>query len=288
MSRDRAAHVAEIQVSRTLSVALSSMTSSIEARVRLNNGVEMPWLGIGTWQMAPGHTTERAVRTALDIGYRLIDTARLYRNEASVGRAVRESGIPRDEIFVTTKLWNSDHGRDQALRAFEGSLHELGLDYVDLYLIHWPGSGQRAETWKALEAILRDGRARAIGVSNYSSRHLEEMDHYAAVVPAVNQIEFSPFVFEPTELEAARRRGIRVEAYTPLARGRRLDDPRLRAIAAKYGKTPAQTLLRWCLEHEVVTIPKSDNPAHIRENANVFDFRLAPEDVRALDGLSTG
>ena len=264
------------------------MTSSIEARVRLNNGIEMPWLGIGTWKMAPGRVTERAVRTALDLGYRLIDTARLYRNEADVGRAVRESGIPRDEIFVTTKLWNSDHGYDQALRGFDGSLRELGLDYVDLYLIHWPGNGRREETWRAFEAILRGGRARAIGVSNYAPRHLEEMDRYASVMPAVNQIEFSPFVFEPTDLEAAGRRGIRVEAYTPLTRGRRLDDPRLRAIAAKYGKSPAQVLLRWCLDHEVVTIPKSENPAHIRENANVFDFRLAPEDLHALDGLSKG
>lgn len=261
------------------------MVTVRDAKTRLKSGLEIPWLGIGTWQMPPGKKTERAVRSALDIGYRLIDTAKLYRNEADVGRAVRGSGIPRDEIFVTTKLWNADHGYETALRAFAKSLSELDLGYVDLYLIHWPEQGLRAETWKALENILKDGRARAIGVSNYTIRHLEEMAGYATIPPAVNQVEFNPFLHQKELLDYCKRAGIQLEAYSPLSKGRRLEDPRLLAIAKKYGKTPAQVVLRWCIEHEVVAIPKSEDPTRQRENADIFGYNLEPNDVAALDRL---
>ncbi len=256
-----------------------------DAKTRLKSGIEIPWLGLGTWQMPPGKKTERAVRSALDIGYRLIDTAKLYRNEADVGRAVRGSGIPRDEIFVTTKLWNTDHGYETALRAFAKSLSELDLGYVDLYLIHWPEQGLRAETWKAFERILKDGHARAVGVSNYTIRHLEEMSGYTTIPPAVNQVEFNPFLYQKDLLDYCKGAGIQLEAYSPLSKGRRLEDPRLLAIAKKYGKTPAQIALRWCTEHAVVAIPKSEDPDRQRENVDIFEFHLAPNDVAALDRL---
>jgi diketogulonate reductase-like aldo/keto reductase len=261
------------------------MPSVRDSRTRLKNGSEIPWLGLGTWQMPPGKKTERAVRSALDVGYRLIDTAKLYRNEADVGRAVRDSGIPRDEIFVTTKLWNSDHGYEPALRAFAKSLAELGLSYVDLYLIHWPEEGRRAETWRALERILKDGKARAIGVSNYTIRHLEEMSQYATIPPAVNQVEFNPFLYQAELMDYCKKAGILLEAYSPLVKGRRLDDPRIVAMAKKYGRTPAQIVLRWALEHEVVAIPKSENPERQRENADIFGFRFTPTDLDTLDRL---
>jgi diketogulonate reductase-like aldo/keto reductase len=261
------------------------MVTVRDGRTRLTNGIEMPQLGLGTWQMPPGKRTERAVRSALDIGYRLIDTAKLYGNEADVGRAVRGSGIPRDEIFVTTKLWNSDHGYDTALRAFAKSLRELDLGYVDLYLVHWPETGLRAETWKAFERILKEGTARAIGVSNYTIRHLDEMSGYATIPPAVNQVEFNPFLYQRELLDRCRKAGIQLEAYSPLTKGRRLDDPRLVAVAEKYGKTPAQIILRWCIDHEVVAVPKSEDSTRQRENADIFGFHLAPNDIAVLDRL---
>ena len=245
----------------------------------------MPWLGLGTWQLRSGRIAERAVRSALDIGYRLIDTAKLYGNEADVGRAIRGSGIPRDEIFVTTKLWNSDHGYDRAMKAFHRSLDSLGLGYVDLYLIHWPESGARAETWRALERICKEGTAKAIGVSNYTVRHLAEMDTYASIPPAVNQVEFSPFLFQRDLLEDCRKRGIQLEAYSPLTKGHRLSDPRLLELASKYRKTPAQILLRWCLEHQVVAIPKSEDRARQTEDADIFGFELNAEDMARLDRI---
>ncbi len=261
------------------------MALTLGSRVRLNNGVEMPWLGLGVYQAPPGRATQAAVAEALRVGYRLIDTAKLYRNEADVGRAVRESGLPREDVFVTTKLWNSDHGYDAAMRAFDRSLAELGLDYVDLYLVHWPVQGARRETWRALEEIYAGGKARSIGVSNYMPHHLDELLVDADVVPAVDQVEMNPFLAQK-ELQAyGREHGIRLEAYSPLAKGDRLGDRRLASIAAKHGKTPAQVLLRWCLQAEAVAIPKSVRPERIRENANVFDFSLDADDLRLLDRL---
>ena len=261
------------------------MTLTIESTTTLNNGVEMPMLGLGTWQIRDGQPVRRAIEWALEAGYRHIDTAAMYGNERGVGQAVRESGIPREEIFVTTKLWNDDHGYDQALRAFDESLRNLDLDYVDLYLIHWPVPGTRKETWRALEKIHKEGRAKAIGVSNYTIRHIEDLLGSAEVAPTVNQVEFHPWLYQQDLLEYCREHEIQLEAYSPLTKGNRLDNPRVGEIAEKYGKSPAQILIRWALEHDVVVIPKSSDKQHIQDNADVFDFEISEEDMCRLDDL---
>ena len=264
------------------------MGLTIQSKVKLNNGVEMPQFGLGVWQIPAGAPTRRAVKAALEAGYRLIDTAKFYGNEADVGAAVRESGIPKDEVFITTKLWNTDHGYEAALEAYEASRKRLGFPTVDLYLIHWPVPGLRRETWRALERILREGKARAIGVSNYMVPHLEELLASAEVVPAVNQIELSPFLYPRDVVEFCERHKVAVEAYSPLTKGHRLPDPRLVGIAQKYRKSVPQVLIRWGLQHGFVEIPKSAKPEHIRENADVFDFEIRAEDMRVLDSLAEG
>jgi diketogulonate reductase-like aldo/keto reductase len=261
---------------------------TLRSTVKLRGGVEMPVLGLGVWQSAPGEETRRAVAEALAAGYRHVDTARAYRNEADVGAAVRESGVPRREVFVTTKLWNADHGYEKALRAIDTSLESLGMEQVDLYLVHWPVEGLRHDTWRAMERILADGKARAIGVSNYTARHLDELLSRSNEPPAVNQVEFSPFLHQRELLEHCRRNGIQLEAYGPLVRGHKLDHPVLERIARKHGRTPAQVLLRWGIQHELVVIPKSVRPERIRENADLFGFALDREDLAALDGLDEG
>ena len=264
------------------------MGLTIQSKVKLNNGVEMPQFGLGVWQIPAGAPTRRAVKAALEAGYRLIDTAKFYGNEADVGAAVRESGVPKDEVFITTKLWNTDHGYEAALEAYEASRKRLGFPTVDLYLIHWPVPGLRRETWRALERILREGKARAIGVSNYMVPHLEELLASAEVVPAVNQIELSPFLYPRDVVEFCERHKVAVEAYSPLTKGHRLRDPRLVGIAQKYRKSVPQVLIRWGLQHGFVEIPKSAKPEHIRENADVFDFEIRAEDMRVLDSLAEG
>lgn len=259
--------------------------TSLGDRVTLNNGVAMPCFGLGVYNLGTGRAAESAMGYALQAGYRLIDTAKLYRNEAEVGRAVRNSGLPREEVFVTTKLWNSDHGHDPALRAFDRSLKELGLEYVDLYLIHWPVSGARRETWKALEEIQASGRARAIGVSNYMVRHLEELLGHAEIVPAVDQVEMNPFLAQAELRAYCREQGIQLEAYSPLTKGHRLNDPGIATMARRHGRTPAQIMLRWCLQVGAIPIPKSSRPERILENGRVFDFTLGPEDMEALGKL---
>lgn len=254
----------------------------------LNDGHKIPLLGFGVYQSPPGRTTYESVSLALKTGYRHIDTASFYRNEADVGRAVRDCGLPRDEIFVTTKLWNSDQGYDRALKAFEHSLAELGLDYIDLYLLHWPVERRRLDSWKALAEIQRDGRCRSIGVSNYTIRHLEELISASDVIPAVNQVEFSPFLYQQELLTFCREASIVLEAYAPLTKGVRLSDPVLSRIAARHKRTPAQILIRWCIEHDVVTLPKSNTPSRIEENARVFDFELGADDLMELDSLDEG
>ena len=255
--------------------------------VCLNNGVSIPLLGLGTLH---GHGKElaQAMAVALELGYRHFDTAKAYGNELEVGMAIRESGLPREEVFVTTKLWNTDHGYDAALTAIDGSLRRLGLSYVDLYLVHWPVSGQRPETWRAMEDIYRAGKARAIGVSNYTERHLTELLATADVMPTVNQIEFTPYLYQRGLQRFCESRRIRIEAWSPLTRGEKLDDPRLGTIAARYGKTPAQLLLRWGVQHNVIEIPKSLTPAHLAENAALFDFSISVADMEALDALDEG
>ena len=256
--------------------------------IPLNNGVEIPRLGLGVYQAARGEETRRAVREALAMGYRHVDTARAYGNERDVGAAIRESGLPREEIFVTSKLWNDEQGYDEALAAFDASLRRLGLEHLDLYLLHWPVPGRRLDSWRALERIAREGRARAIGVSNFMPRHVDELLARAEIVPAVNQVEVSPFLQQRDVREACARRGIVVEAYSPLTKGQRLSHPAVAEVARRLGRTPAQVLLRWGVQHGMVVLAKSVHPPRIAENAAIFDFELSAAAMAELDALEEG
>ncbi len=260
------------------------MNFDIGSTVRLNNGLSMPLFGFGTYR-ATGKEATRACLTALEMGYRLIDTASMYGNEEEVGEAVRTSGIPREDIFVTTKLWNSDHGYQSAIRAFERSLKRLDIEYIDLYLIHWPVEEERKESWRALEKICESGRSRAVGVSNYMIRHLKEVLDDGTIVPAVDQVEFSPYLYQEDLHEYCRQEGIQLEAYGSLTRTQKFNDPRLVKLAEKYEKTPGQILLRWALQNNVIVIPKSVRKERIAENADVFDFAISEEDMEALNAF---
>ncbi|MEU2895938.1 MULTISPECIES: aldo/keto reductase [Streptomyces] len=254
----------------------------------LNNGVEMPQLGFGVWQV-PDTEAETAVATALEAGYRSIDTAAAYGNEEGTGRAIANSGVPREDLFVTTKLWNSDHGYDSTLRAFDTSLSKLGLDHVDLYLIHWPvpARGRYVDTYKAFEKLLADGRVRAIGVSNFLPEHLEQLAAETSVVPAVNQIELHPHLQQHAAREYHAERGIATEAWSPLGSGKGiLEVPAIVAIARKHGRTAAQVVLRWHIQLGNVVIPKSVTPSRIEENFDVFGFTLDAEDLAAISALN--
>ena len=275
----------------------------IDAKMMLNDDRGIPRLGLGVWQIPNGRICEAAVRAALETGYRHIDTAAFYGNEESVGAAVRASGIPREDIFVTTKLWNSEHANPE--RALAESLRRLKFDYVDLYLIHYPVR-ERQQSWRVLEKLQQQGKTLSIGVSNFTVRHLTELLAGTQIVPAVNQVEFHPYLYQRELLDFCVARRIAVEAYCPLTQGRRLKDPKLTAVAAKYPtasagsskpalisriagqqatKSAAQILIRWALQHDLVVIPKSANPSRIRENADVFDFEITDEDMRTLDGF---
>src|ERR671932_2144966 len=263
---------------------------TLQSHIKLNNGVEIPQLGLGVYQSAPGRTTQRVVSYALNIGYRHIDTAYIYGNESDVGKAVHESDIQRDEVFITTKLWNTrEVGYDSALRSCEDSLQRLGLTYVDLYLIHWPvqGISNSTDVWRAMVHLLKEGKARAIGVSNYTIDDLKEILQDSDVVPAVNQVEFHPFLYQKDLLSFCKKNGTQLEAYSPLTRGKRLNHPTIMNIAKKYdNKTPAQILIRWSLQHNLVVIPKSVHEERILENCQVFDFELDDEDMKLLDSLN--
>ena len=256
----------------------------IETSVILNNEVKMPQLGLGTWQ-AEGNNVYEAVKFALQHGYRHIDTAKIYGNEKEVGRAIADSGVAREEIFVTTKLWNSDH--DNPREAFNASLEKLGLDYVDLYLIHWPVP-QRKKSWKVLESIYEEGKAKSIGVSNFTIKHLKELLEDVKVVPAVNQVEYSCFLNQEELLDFCKENKIQLEGYSPLARATRFEEEKLRSIADNHSKTPAQVMIRWQLQKGIVTIPKSVKTERIKQNADVFDFELSDEEIQTLDALDEG
>ena len=281
------------------------MQLQIDSRLDLNDGHAIPRLGLGVWLIRSGKNCEAALRVALDAGYRHIDTAAFYGNEESVGKAIRDSGIARKEIFVTTKLWNSDHGNPE--QALQKSLGKIKLDYVDLYLIHYPVP-QRRRSWRILEKLQASGKARSIGVSNFTIQHLTELINDSAVVPAVNQVEFHPYLYQRDLLEFCRKNNIVIEAYSPLIHGKRLNDAKLVAIAKKYptaatpatgararlmdkfssranAKSTAQILIRWALQHDMVVIPKSANPQRIVEDAEVFDFEISAADMDALDGF---
>jgi methylglyoxal/glyoxal reductase len=259
---------------------------TIESKLRLNDGHEMPWFGFGTWQLATGEKGLDALCTALNTNYRMIDTARAYDNESLVGESVRQCGVPRDQIFIPSKLWNTDHGFKPAKYACQNSLRALTVDYVDLYLIHWPGAGKNEETWQALIELQQARKCRSIGVSNFGIDDLQKLMRTTGLKPAVNQIEYNVFTY-PRELEAfCKENSIAVEAYSPLARGQGLSNAIVNEIAKAYDKKPSQVMLRWVLQHDAITIPKSSTPEHIRENADIFDFSLSEEDMHRLDGIS--
>ena len=258
-------------------------------QIMLNNGQQIPQFGFGVFLVPPAETTA-AVSSALDAGYRHIDTAEMYRNEAEVGAAIRKSGLDRADLFVTTKLNNGDHRPDDARVAFDKSLTALGFDYVDLFLIHWPlparYGGDFVSTWQTLEEFYRDGRARSIGVSNFQPHHLRRIHQECEITPAVDQIEVNPYLTQEDVREFCAEHQIAIEAWSPLARGNALDDPTVDDIARRYGKTPAQVILRWHIERGDIVFPKSVTPARIRENFDIFDFELTGEDVEAITALN--
>ncbi len=256
--------------------------------ILLNNDVRIPQIGLGVYDPAFSNETYQAVLWALECGYRHIDTAAVYRNEDQVGRAIKDSGIPRSEIFITTKVWDSDQGSEKTPRALDASLKQLGLDYVDLYLVHWPVRATRREAYAALEKLYRERRVRAIGVSNYLVPHLEELLSYAEIIPAVNQFELTPFLYSKETVALCQRKGICVECYSPLVRGRKENDVTLAAIAQKHGKSTYQVLIRWALDHGFVTIPKSSALNRIKDNFDVLDFSLDNDDLVKLDRLHDG
>lgn len=260
---------------------------------RLNNGVEIPCVGFGTWQTPDGDTAVNSVLTALEAGYRHIDTAAIYGNEKGVGEAIRRGGVNREDLFVTSKLWNSDRGYKETLAAFEVTMEKLGLEYLDLYLIHWPAIQKQfadwqeinAQTWKAFEDLYAKGKIRAIGVSNFLPQHLTPLLESAAVKPAVNQIEFHPGYMQAQTVKVCRANDILVEAWSPLGTGRMLGNPDLIALAEKYGVSVARLCIRWCLQNNTLPLPKSVTPERIRENTQVFDFEIAADDMRTINAM---
>lgn len=261
---------------------------NLQSTTTLHNGIEMPWFGLGVFKVEDGSEVINSVKAAIEAGYKSIDTAAIYGNEEGVGKAIAESNVPREELFITTKVWNSEQGYDSTLAAFEESMKKLGLEYLDLYLIHWPVPKQNKykETWKALETLYKDGRVRAIGVSNFKEHHLMDLLEDCEVVPMVNQVEYHPRLTQTSLHEFCKQNRIQLEAWSPLMQGGLFEEPTLQEIAQKYGKSTAQVILRWDLQNEVVTIPKSVKPHRIQENANIFDFELSSEDMEKINSLN--
>ena len=258
---------------------------NITSTTTLNNGVKMPWLGLGVFRAEEGKEVETAVKVALEHGYRSIDTAAVYQNERGVGKAILETGIPRNEIFLTSKIWNNDQGYKSTFLAFEESIEKLQTDYLDLYLIHWPKGDRSVETWNAMEELYAKKRIRAIGVSNFLVHHLKDFLPHCNIVPAVNQVEFHPELIQPELQEYCKSNNIQPEAWSPIMKGRVGEVPVMQALAAKYSKTPVQIVLRWDIQKGVVTIPKSVTPGRIITNADIFDFELSAEDMAKIDRL---
>lgn len=262
------------------------MTTDLISVKKLNNGVNMPWFGLGVWQVEDGNEAIDSVKAALKSGYRAIDTAAAYGNEESVGKAIKESGLARDELFITSKVWNKDQGYESTLAAFEETMKKLDLDVLDLYLIHWPVAGKYKDTWRAMEKLYKDGRIRAIGVSNFQTHHLDDLLADAEVVPAVNQVEFHPLLTQSELLAYSEEKGIQLEAWSPLARGKLFDNEVIKKIADKYGKEPAQVILRWVLDKGVVVITRSVKEKRIASNAEIFDFKLTVEEIDRISALN--
>jgi diketogulonate reductase-like aldo/keto reductase len=261
---------------------MSELKSISDSKFKTNQNISVPSLGLGVWKSKPKECYI-AVKAALEFGYRHIDTAAIYGNETEVGEAIRDSGIHRDELFVVTKLWNADQGYDSALKAIDTSLQKLGLENVDMYLIHFPVTGKRKDSWRALGKIKEMGKAKSVGVSNFMVNHLEELLSETSLIPAMNQVEFHPFLNDTKLFDYCKAKGILLEAYSPLAHGKKLEDPKVSAIAKKYGKSNAQILVRWALEKGIVVIPKSVNPVRIAENGSVFDFSISEGDRKEME-----
>lgn len=260
--------------------------NNLQSTTKLANGVEMPWFGLGVFKVEDGQQVIDSVKWAINAGYKSIDTAKIYENEEGVGQAIKEAGVPREDLFITTKVWNADQGYESTLEAFETSLNKLGLDYLDLYLIHWPVEGKYKDTWRALEKLYKDGKVKAIGVSNFQIHHLEDLMKDAEIKPMVNQVELHPLLTQVELRDFCKKNDIQIEAWSPLAQGELLDNAVLKEIADKHGKSTAQVILRWDLQSEVVTIPKSIKEHRIVENASIFDFELSQEDMAKINELN--
>ncbi|MFT8311464.1 MAG: aldo/keto reductase [Sporolactobacillus sp.] len=261
------------------------MINSLGEKVTLNNGVQMPGVGFGTWHVR-GRDVITSVSTALKAGYRMIDTAEHYKNEDLVGEAIRKSEMNRHKLFITTKLWNDDQGYEETLKAFDKSLKTLGLDYLDLYLIHWPVTGKFKDSWRAMEHLYRQGKVRAIGVSNFNPHHIEELLEDAKIRPAINQIEFHPLLSQAPLRVYCAEQNIQVEGYSPLGTGTVLKNPSIMNIAEAHDKTAAQVILRWHVQHGIITIPRSTNPEHAISNVDIFDFKLSADEMEKIDALN--